>query len=973
MNSRMRWVGAAFAVSLLGGLLCLGASPVNEGRIPRQADTFAMTPAQYWAREVAQEPWMIGMGDADGDGRADIIKVSTSPRCTIDMSLTSEIGKPNHTHNAWPTFGKSAVAMACGPFVRKAPNADVMGVFADGSVRIAWGMERGTGKFQHADDVGRISPEYLPTGPIKCAVGDFGARGRTDVLLAGQDGELVLLLNEDPGNGGMQFSPHPFKTKLSGLRRISAGVLDGDPRAQIVWLDSTGVVRKAFAQDGTDGLLILATQTPIANASPEDHIAVGRFRGRKTADVLVGQHLFAGGDPKAMTLLDGVPTLEKAKDDGDWIAADVDGNGKDDLVRLRTTKERFRGGDVVVHFSYDASDKQKGYYSSSHDGLPDFWKEGKFKPGGLDLQALGCKVGHRDIIILIDRYENVDENYVHSSMARATRYFASLPIENPDGTTGIMLHYLYDKPWPLSQHEYVNSHFDELFPPEPLRGVIHFALAEKDGPLNSVNCGDRSRFNGGPLEFIHEFGHQLWLGHEGFWSEQCCPLYPSLMNYSYNYSVGDDGNKAGYSDGSFLGFTIHPLALPKHIPFPIEKLKCLAGNPYKFKLKPDDTGQGTFVDWNWNGLFDDTAVVACVNYSQGMYLEPRFDIAKTQSAPVLVNHGGGSNSRLLLIYGQAAGNGLGLVMKTWLGPNRDANPTNWSQEVVLEDSGVLGDPTATYLGDGVTWVAYQTGSGVVLKSITLDNSGRPILGPSKLVPKTTGAQPTLTALNGRLALFLWRGRSDPVGFQFLRASGSDFSTTPEGKLDIVSEGPIGVAAGRETDTGASLWVTRIDPTGSPETLRYGLGSDGKLQVADRSTFSGKYAKRRVNLLWEMEPGLLPEGRLYQFLSGAPNPQDKPWCDQRLIINTPYKDADSGWLVKRYEKPVFTSVSATGACFYGNNIVFAMRQYDADPKINDNLVISFYGNGANPNPIGDFDDISHIRDFGLSRSITWAGK
>ena len=367
----------------------------------------------------------------------------------------------------------------------------------------------------------------------------------------------------------------------------------------------------------------------------------------------------------------------------------------------------------------------------------------------------------------------------------------------------------------------------------PLRGIVHMAFDEKDGPLNNVNCGDRSRFNGGSLEFIHEFGHQLWLGHEAFWAEPCCPLYPSLMNYSFNYGFGDDRNKAGYLDCAFLGFTIHPLALPKHIPFPIDKLKCLAGSPYRFKLRADATGKGMYVDWNWNGLFDHFPVIACVNYSQGMYLEPRFSTAKTQTALVLVSDVDSAKPRILLIYGKAANGDSRLVMRTWMGHKRESDPTNWSAENVLEESGVLGDPTATYLRNGVTWAAYQTVKGVVLRPIMADGSGMPVRGPAALVPQTAGAQPTLAAFNGRLALLLWRGRSEPVGCKFLRASGFEITGAQEEKLDILSESPVGAVAGQESDSAELL------------SLHFLLGRDGLLRIAELSTVGGKYAKHRL--------------------------------------------------------------------------------------------------------------------------------
>jgi hypothetical protein len=116
----------------------------------------------------------------------------------------------------------------------------------------------------------------------------------------------------------------------------------------------------------------------------------------------------------------------------------------------------------------------------------------------------------------------------------------------------------------------------------------------------------------------------------------------------------------------------------------------------------------------------------------------------------------------------------------------------------------------------------------------------------------------------------------------------------------------------------------------------------------------------MTLLWRAEPGLLPEGRLY-ILSGGQDPGG-PSKQQWIGMNVPYPEMAGGWIVRRYRLASFTSAFAPGACFFEGNIVYATR-FD-----NDDLSVAFYGSGANTSPQGDFDDIGHIRDFGLSRSI-----
>jgi hypothetical protein len=952
--------------------LSSNAGPMNV--VSSQEESFAMTPQQFWCRGYALGAWIPFAGDADGDGHADLMALSPNGACTINLDRASALGKLTSGGGvaALENFGNNAVGVVCGPFARKAPAADVLGIFEDGSVRLAWGIAPGTTRFEHNDVVCQIPTGFLAKGPVKAAVADFEAGGKADALLVDGEGKLVLLQNASIAGGQPKFAAYPIKTKLPGIRQLAAGVIAGNAHGLAIWLDGSGSVFKAAIEHKEDGSFDLGAATLVIKASPDDHIAVAHFRGLKPADILVGQRLLTGGNPNAVTILHDVPPTEIAKDDYVWAAADVDGNGKDDLIRFRRGPEPWVGDDTYVHFSYDSADPDHGYYCTANDGLPDFWKVGHLKPGGLDLAALGCKVGHRDIVLEIDRFDNVDEKSLRANMDRAARYYASLPIKNPDGTTGIALHFIYNKPWPIKDHDKIMGNFDDRFPPVEHRGIVHAAFAENNGPLVSKYCGDNSHFNGGWHEFLHEFGHQMDLSHEGYWETQACPLFPSLMNYSYSYSVGDDGEKAGYSDGSFRSFVIHPLHLPKRLPFPYEKLKYLSGGPYHFRVKPGADGKSTYVDWNWNGLFDDVEVSACVNYSHGIYMENRFAMGKSQTAPVLVAHGGRDKSTILLICGHSTTHASKLTIRSWLGKDRDADFSHWLDEVTIEESGVLGDATATYLGSGLTWVAYQTSSGVVLRSISVDADGRPQVGPPRLVPLSVGAQPTLAAFDDRLALLLWRSRTDPVGLRLLRGNGTNVTMVPEAKFDFFSEVPVGAVGGLNGSDGPSMWVTRIEGgtsarRGHTEAIRLVLGPDRVLREAERSFLDGQYATHRMTLLWQKEPGLLPQGRLYQFAGGMTSP-NKPWSEQFITINVPYKEVGGGWLIKRYDQPNYTSLSAPGACFYDGNIVYALRRFLPNSDQDDSVEICFYGSGANRTPEGDFDDIGHIRDIGLTRSI-----
>lgn len=941
-------------------------SPIGDS--PELQSGFGMTPQQFWRTPFGSGPWASLAGDADGDGRADLLAVGDSGDSIIALARTSPQGKPLPDNTARASVGKGVVAISSGVFSPGVRGASVLTIFADGSIKVAWGMAPGSITFSRTDSAGQVPSDSIPQAPSRSAVADFDGDGKLDVLVLDRDSRLLLLRNITDAKGAPKFAPNLLHSNLVGARRFTAGTLGAEKRARVVWLDATGSVNGAFIDKDRNGGMELGSPKVLAKAHPDDHIAIGRFRGAKGADLLSGQKLLLGGDSKTVVELKGVPPTNIAKDDGVWEVADIDSNGKDDLIRHREGTERFGGQDVYVHFSYDNSDAAKGFYCSANDGLLDAWKLGKIKPGGLDLAAIGCKVGRRDIIIQIERFDNEPEERLRANLDRVVKYFASLPVRNPDGSTGISVHLIYRTPWPLAKKDEVNAHFDELFPSVEHRGIVHSMFTTSGGPLVSQICGDHGKSNEGWAEFLHEFGHQLNLRHDGFYPSQTpgfgydigCALYPSLMSYSYSYTLEDRHDRIGYSDGSFVSYAANERSLSEKMPFPIEKLRFLAGGPYRFKIKAGADGKTTHVDWNWNGVFDDQPVVADINYGHGVDLGTLHNIGKTETAPALVAHGEGPNLTPIVIYSR----GSQLISRAWMGTDRDTEGGVWTDEVLDISAGLIGDPTATYLG-GTTWLTYPTAKGVVIRPVNLSGV-RPSFGPPSVIPNTTGVQPTIVSFGGRLALLSWRSKNSPVGLSIFRVNGTALTLGGERSLDIVSDVPVGAVAGPKNGETASLYLARIQSDGKEnagrnELVRYEIGADGFAKVASRSWISGTYARYRMTLLWRPESGFLPDGRLYQFTGG--NDPAGPSRQQWITLNVPYADVNGGWLFRRYHNAGFTSPSAPGAIFFKGSILYAVRLGGSN-----DLNVAFYADGATPTPLGDFDDIGHICDYGLSRSI-----
>lgn len=961
----------------LGGTLTAliaGFATWSSAQVPPAVDTYGITPQQFWRTAFGIGSWIPLAGDANGDGRADLLAIGPGPETRIELARTSDLGKSVPSNVARDSFGSGMVAAASGRFFPGSLAAGVLIVMADGTVQMAWGMLPNGNNYSHLDPAGLIHPDDVPRSPCRTVAADFNGDGKLDVLVLDRGGKLLLLMNAIGADGRPQFKPNPQPSALLGVRQFAAGSFAGKKQASVVWLDTGGTLWRNNFEFKQGGLPRLGQAQSLTRVSTEDRLAVGRFRGGKFEDILIGQRLFAEGNPQKAVTLEGIPTTEAAKYDEHWIASDIDGNGKDDLIRHRLGMERFGRDDVQIHFSYDAKDKAKGYYCSANDGLPDFWKMGLIKPGGVDLVALGCKVGRRDIIVEIERFDNEPLDRLKANMDRVVKYYASLPIQNPDGTTGIAMHLIYKDPWPLAKKDEVWAKFNEYFPAVERRGVVHSAFTMSGGPLVSQINGHNMHTNEGWAEFLHEFGHQLDLRHDGFYpatspgfpSDTGCALYPSLMSYSYSYSVGDNRDAIGYSDGSLASFKVDQRKLSEKLPFPFDKVKFLGGGPYRFKVKPSEDGKSAVVDWNWNGIFGEDEVVADITYGHGADFGPQFQIAKTQVAPCVIAHGDG-DPRPLVVYAQSGALGA----KSWVGEDRDRHPDRWSVEAADLRADVTGDPTGAYLSDNTTWIAYPTTKGVVLRSVQIAEQGKPVFGQPDLVPGTQGVQPTLTVMNKKLVLLLWRGKNVPIGIRMVTASEKGLRLAGERTLDFMSDVPVGAVAGPITPNGPSLWIGRMqkqggDNAGRSEVVRYEFSESGSSRAGHRMWLAGRYSYHRATLLWRQEAGLLPEGRIYQLTGGLdpPGVAKQQW----IGMNVPYGDVGEGWLDRRYQPGGFTSPSAPGAIFFQNDILYAYRRSD-----NDGLCVAFYGSGATTRPLGDFDDIGHLRDYGLSHSIPFVSK
>ena len=915
---------------------------------------FPATPARLWAGGIAAAPRIPLLTDGDGDGRADLLAVFPAGEGIVDLARTSALGKPRFPGQARVGFGKDLILATAGRF-RRPGGAGVLALGKDGGLALTDTLAS-DGRFVEQASFEKVAGR-LPGKPVALVALPSGS-GTDDALLVDVQGNALRVRFLAVGIEARKLSG-----KLPGVTQLCP-TPGGDA---LFWTNGRGrLFRSAIADAG------IGAAQKLLDGAPGEKLAVGRFTDAKSFDVLLGRQILPGGDPERIELCANLPDAKEQKSDARWLVGDLDGDGLDELVRVRRSGEKFSGDDVLIH-AFGAANPLA---ETSGDGLLDAWKTGAVKPGGLDLAALGCRVGRKEVLVEMQRMADVTEEQVRREIGSAVGYYARL---------GLTLIPIYREPIPLA--DAAGRPWWEIgarYHPASHRGVTHWMLITNSGGGQSGELEDRGSCGSRALyaTFLHEFGHQVGLDHTGRWAPNWCPIYPSLMNYAYSYQLGGKPDAVGYSDGRLSSLTLDERHLSETLPLPMDKIGFLAGPPYRYRMKPTPDGKQTLIDWNWNGAFGEKNVAADINYGYSTGGGFRNVIATAYAAPAL----GILGKSLAVVFGQlpegvarpvndgeAAKRSLGpdlpgrLTLRVWEGKSPETDGKKWSAGTEIATGGVTGDPSVASLG-GALWVAYPTAGGVEIRAV----DARKTVSLPTVVPGSAGAQPTLANWNGKLALLLWRDDKTPVGLRVLTAKSGTLALGDERALKLTAQTPLGAAPG---ERGALyLGFFGADKTGkqasagqvAPLTL-----SPAGEPTLGASEWVGQRGSARPTLVFQPDAALKNRGGQLYFLAagmfGAGSPSACHYVSTRIADRT----VSDGWLTRRYYDEWTQSRSSPGACLLNGELIFASRWRGDAPGWRDNdLFVGFSGRGIETAPMGDFDDIGFIKSYGLAHSILY---
>lgn len=282
--------------------------------------------------------------------------------------------------------------------------------------------------------------------------------------------------------------------------------------------------------------------------------------------------------------------------------------------------------------------------------------------------------------------------------------------------------------------------------------------------------------------------------------------------------------------------------------------------------------------------------------------------------------------------------------------------------MVLSDE-LTGDPVAAS-HHGKLLVFYPSARGVLKRAIGKNPE-------MEIVASNPALVPTVGVAGNRLYLFLWDPTDQSVSFKVMvrgkwisEGRLSQTSTIPVGMAydTIKKKVVIGMAQDQDKERPSRWQIRYYDETADgleEQSMEWIEGDKG-----------GSRGKSRCILLFERSPNSGPNGRLRFFAQGMTSPQ-APWACTYVAEQIADKSVKGGWLVKRYYDEWTQTRSAPAATWFKGDILWAYRWVDgAQGPTDNNLHVAYKAMGIDDTPMGDHDDISFFRDFGIRHSIIY---
>ena len=613
---------------------------------------------------------------------------------------------------------------------------------------------------------------------------------------------------------------------------------------------------------------------------------------------------------------------------------DFDGDGQSDVLRgFRCTKPG-----AFLELRLEPSDAR--LRDRDGDGLLDLW-ESEGLPRGIDRGNAKLDPTRPDVICAVAPYEGVDRAKLERELLSVARIYDAI---------GVQFWWRMDASVPPERQAGGDwGACAALNFPAAERGILHWMQVTRGGGGQAQQTGDMGGCGDGFAVFAHEFGHQLSLSHTGDSAPAWCPLYPSLMNYAYNYSLSGSANAVRLSDGRFAAFELRERSLSERLPYSIESLRFLSAAPFRFSLQ-SESAETTRIDWNHDGVFADEPVVADVNYGGSTSCGERRDLGGVLlgAAPALTYVG--ERAWLATLDATQAR----VSLREYHGVEA------WGEPRSVPDSATADDPLLVDAwGRGLLLTRRVGGWGANLFDANEVRERAEIAGlPDR----------ELSVLRvGDRILFVTRSSEGALEAFWL--SGVDRLEVGAGTpLELTSAVPVGL--GVDPRSGELVIASAAtNAKGVPLSLRV---STFRVEGERLSPADTRWVRGEAGARCSTRPivSFDAAGQLHLFHTDPPGLEGQMnFSRTRRVGNAAL---DDGWLTAllydvwtRTRRPLAFASGPQGALF-----AFRWDAAEAHGMRVNGLLVAHNGFGIDEEPMRDFDDGAKVRAHGLAHSILW---